>query len=120
MGVHFPNTAGVRSPHEANRLVRYRRYYRDFSGEAEEVRRAREIDALPLVEWRGKHGTKPPQWLRTIRCHGVTGKGPHDCNVPESLLWALMTLREFHCVYHPKEQQPDRLCALLNQPGRKR
>lgn len=56
-------------------------------------RRAREIIALPVVEWRGKR-------LCTIRCNGTTGKGPHDVHVPESLLWALLSLTHYRCVYH--------------------
>ena len=55
--------------------------------------RQREIDALPLVEWKGR-------WLRTIRCTGERGRGPHPVNVPESLLWALIDFSVFRCQYH--------------------
>ena len=55
--------------------------------------RQSEIEALPAVEWKGKP-------LRTLRCHGTSGKGPHDCNVPEGLLWSLIDLRAFRCPYH--------------------
>ncbi len=55
--------------------------------------RQAEIDALPCVEWRGRR-------LRTLRCHGVTGRGPHDVNVPEALLWSLMHFGAFRCPYH--------------------
>lgn len=53
------------------------------------------IDALPEVEWKGK-------LLRTIRCHGTTGRGPHDVNVPESLLWALLDPARYVCAFHTR------------------
>lgn len=54
-----------------------------------------EIELLPMVEWKGKT-------LRTIRCNGITGKGPHTVNVPDALLWALIDLRDWCCPYHPR------------------
>lgn len=57
------------------------------------VRRLTEIRALPQVEWKGRK-------LRTIRCQGEFGKGPHDVNVPESLLWTLRHFEAFRCPYH--------------------
>lgn len=64
-----------------------------WRGEAEAARRQAEIDALPRVEWKGKT-------LRTLRCHGETGRGPHDVNLPEQHLWALIDFRMFRCPYH--------------------
>lgn len=58
-----------------------------------EPRRAAEIEALPVVIWKG-HG------LRALRCCGTTGKGPHAVNLPEDLLWLLMDLRRYRCPYH--------------------
>lgn len=84
---------GATAPHEAARCERTRAYYRDALGVEAEARRAAEINALPCAEWKGRQ-------LRTIRCHGTSGKGPHDCNVPESMLWALIGLTPFYCVYH--------------------
>lgn len=55
--------------------------------------REAEIGQLPKVTWKGRD-------LYTLRCHGTSGKGPHDCNVPEGLLWSLMSLKHFLCVYH--------------------
>ena len=57
------------------------------------AQRQAEIDALPTVEWKGKT-------LRTLRCNGTSGKGPHDTNVPEDLLWALIDFRIYRCPYH--------------------
>lgn len=51
------------------------------------------IQALPLIVWKGRQ-------LRTIRCQGTSGKGPHDVNVPEALCWHLIDLRGFYCPYH--------------------
>lgn len=73
--------------------------FQDYLGLVADSERAREIAALPTVQWKGKT-------LKTLRCHGITGKGPHDCNVPEALLWALISLRDFRCVYHPREVEP--------------
>jgi hypothetical protein len=67
--------------------------YVEDCGEALTLKREAEIAAMPQVEWKGRK-------LRTIRCHGTTGKGPHDVNVPESLLWALISLKRFRCPYH--------------------
>jgi hypothetical protein len=52
------------------------------------------IAALPVVDWKGKT-------LRTLRCTGTTGKGPHNVNVPESLLWALLDVGTYRCAFHP-------------------
>jgi len=52
-----------------------------------------EVAALPTVMWKGRQ-------LRTIRCHADFGKGPHDVNVPESLLWSLLDFCAFRCPYH--------------------
>jgi hypothetical protein len=60
--------------------------------EAERKREA-EIAALPTVTWRGRR-------LYTLRCQGDFGKGPHDMNVPESILWTLIAFRAFRCPYH--------------------
>ena len=61
--------------------------------------RQAEIDALPTVEWRGRT-------LYTITCHGQRGKGHHQVNVPESLLWQLISIRRYVCPYH----HPDCCC----------
>ena len=55
--------------------------------------RSYEIQHLPAVEWKGRT-------LRTITCHGTSGKGHHRVNVPESLLWQLMSVHYFMCPYH--------------------
>jgi len=91
-------THGVAAPNHRQiaQARRARVAFREFRGPTAEASRATEIATLPAVVWKGKH-------LRTIRCHGTTGKGPHDCNVPEGLLWALMSLDRFHCVYHPRD-----------------
>ena len=31
---------------------------------------------------------------------GTSGKGPHDVNVPLVVVWSLISLRRFYCVYH--------------------
>lgn len=59
----------------------------------ERQQRAAQIATLPAVEWKGRT-------LFTIRCHGDFGRGPHNLNVPESLLWSLMNLNWFLCPYH--------------------
>lgn len=61
--------------------------------EADTAKRAAEIAALPIVTWRG-------QIMRTIRCNGQTGRGPHLMNVPEHLLWALIDFRAYRCAFH--------------------
>ena len=84
---------GATAPHEAARCQRTREQFREVRGVADEQQRATEITALPTVVWKGRT-------LKTLRCWGISGKGPHDCNVPESMLWALIGLQPFYCVYH--------------------
>jgi hypothetical protein len=57
------------------------------------ARRQAAIEALPTVQWKGRT-------LYTIRCHGDFGKGPHDVNVPEAILWQLISVNRFLCPYH--------------------
>lgn len=78
---------------EINALARAKALFIDVMGEGRVAHRQAEIDALPTVVWKGKT-------LHTIRCHGDFGKGPHDMNVPESLLWNLIWLPSYRCVYH--------------------
>jgi hypothetical protein len=54
------------------------------------------IDSLPVVEWKG-------ETLRTLRCQGRTGRGPHDQHVPEGLLWSLMDPHRWLCPFHAHE-----------------
>ena len=77
---------GVATPlHRLERqLVKAKAMYVEMCGPVSALMRECEIAALPTVKWKGKA-------LRTIRCHGTSGKGPHDCNVPEGLLWSLMS-----------------------------
>lgn len=79
--------------HYEARLARARSAYLDIAGPDRAAERAAQIAALPTVEWRGRN-------LRTIRCTGTTGRGPHDMHVPETLLWALIDLGRYRCPYH--------------------
>lgn len=68
---------------------------REMLGPERGQQREDDIAALPTVEWKGR-------LLKTIRCHGTNGRGPHDLNVPEAALWSLISLEDFHCVFHPR------------------
>jgi hypothetical protein len=83
----------VRSPFEPRILADSRADYCDLYGPARTAKREQEIAALPRVTWKG-------HTLFTIRCTGDFGKGPHDYNVPESVLWNLMAFSRFRCAYH--------------------
>ncbi len=89
---HGAVTSGWRQVNDARRA---KAAFVEFLGPEAATLREAQIAALPSVTWTGKP-------LKTLRCHGTTGKGPHDCNVPEGLLWALISLEGFHCVYHGK------------------
>ena len=91
-------TTGLHCNH-AKQTERARGQFREFYGTQREAIRAAEIDAFPSVEWKGKR-------LRTFRCHGIRGKGPHAVNVPESLLWALIDLRMWCCPFHTGDAAP--------------
>ena len=81
------------SPHDLRYLPRDMATFREWRGQMDYMIRSAEIAALPRVVWRGRT-------LYTLRCNGTTGKGPHDVNVPERLLWNLIELRAFVCPYH--------------------
>ena len=83
--------------HQARILRDARAQFRECRGEADYRRREAEIAALPSVTFKGRA-------LKVLRCHGVRGKGPHDCHVPESMLWALMGLTHWCCVFHHGDQ----------------
>lgn len=83
--------------HEQRILRDARAAFLAFRGSASYDRRVAEIAALSDVEFKGRA-------LKVLRCHGVRGKGPHDCNVPESMLWALISLAHFCCVFHHGDQ----------------
>ena len=76
---------------------RSERFAREFMGGEWCARRQDEIDALPTKEWKGRT-------LYTIRCQGVRGKGPHAVHVPKSLLWQIVSLTDYFCVYHAADR----------------
>lgn len=90
----------MRQTYTADRDVRdaarARAFFVELEGHAAAERRAAEIAALPAVVWKGKT-------LRTLRCTGTTGKGPHDQHVTEGQLWALISLTRWRCAFHPAE-----------------
>lgn len=72
-----------------------------------------EIAALPVVEWKGRT-------LYTLRCCGVSGKGPHDVNVPIAALWSLVSFQRFFCPYHAGDVWSEAVPPPGSQPhGRK-
>lgn len=79
--------------HERRALDRTRAYFIELRGARDAARRAAEIAALPSVEWKGHR-------LRTLRCLGPFGRGPHAVNVPEYVCWSLISLEAFTCPYH--------------------
>lgn len=79
--------------HEDKRCATARRSFRMIAGQKAERARKLLIRSLPTVQWKGRT-------LYTIRCTGTTGKGPHDVNVPESLLWSLIDPHRYRCPYH--------------------
>jgi len=80
--------------HEEARTRSARALFASLRSPVEVEAREAFIAGLPLVYWKGKP-------LRTLRCNGTTGRGPHDRQVPESLLWSLIDPRRYHCPYHP-------------------
>jgi len=64
-----------------------------YLGPESVARREAEIACLPLVIWKGRT-------LYTLRCQGTSGRGPHDVNVPLMMVWHLLSLTNFYCVYH--------------------
>ena len=85
----------VVAKHEDRIVSQMRVWFAGCFGAAGVLRREREIAALPLVEWKGRS-------LRSIQCHGDYGKGPHVVNLPESVLWNLIGLDNYRCVYHTR------------------
>lgn len=86
----------MRVPHavrERRARDRARAHFIELRGPAAAEVRAREIAALPVVEWKGRT-------LHTLTCRAEFGRGPHDVNVPEYLCWSLIALDHFRCPYH--------------------
>lgn len=65
----------------------------ELGGPACVTRREADITALPTVVWKGCT-------LYTLRCNGISGKGPHAVNVPLIMCWALVDLQRYYCPYH--------------------
>lgn len=82
------------------RRDRARSAYLELAGPEATARRQAYIDRLPVVEWKGKR-------LVTLRCNGRSGKGPHDQNVPEALIWSLMDPDRWLCPFHHHDGQPE-------------
>ena len=83
-------------PRHEDRILRdVKANFLALRGGKDYARRVAEIEALATVEWRGRT-------LFTIRCHGDYGKGPHDVNVPESLLWNLIGVDHYRCPFHTR------------------
>ena len=79
--------------HPIQQAARARSAFVAARGAEAEAARLAEIEGLAVVAWKGRT-------LRTIRCTGTSGRGPHDVHVPEALLWSLMDLARYRCVYH--------------------
>lgn len=97
----------IRSSHHATglhhaRILRdARAQFLEARGPADYARRQARIAALPDTTFKGRA-------LKVLRCHGVRGKGPHDCHVPESLLWILIDPHRYYCVFHHGDQLIER------------
>lgn len=78
----------------SNLLLREQRQLREFRALFVQVapdrymEREFGIQRLPDAEWKGRP-------LKTVRCVGCG----HDRNVPESMLWAVISLDRFLCEY---------------------
>jgi hypothetical protein len=83
--------------HPEKKAARAREAFIEVRGNAEALARGIAIEALPTVQWKGRT-------LYVIRCHGLSGKGPHDTNVPESVLWSVIDFRAFRCPYHANSE----------------
>lgn len=88
---------GATAQHGARILRDAKEQFLEFRGREDYNKRAAAISRLPDAEFKGRA-------LKVLRCHGVRGKGPHDCNVPESLLWILIDLNHWCCVFHHGDQ----------------
>ena len=64
----------------------------EYGREARQLRE-RQIAELPAAEWRG-------QPLRTVACDGDYGRGPHQQNIPEYILWTLLDVKVYRCPFH--------------------
>jgi hypothetical protein len=83
-------------PRHHDRILRdVQAQFLDLRGADGYAKREAEIAALPSIEWKGKT-------LRTVRCNGTTGRGPHLCNLPLTMCWNLIDLKHYVCVYHTR------------------
>lgn len=77
----------------ARHINRARAFFIEVRGHAASCARAGQITMRPTKTWKS-------QPLFRLLCHGTRGKGPHECWVPEALLWSLIDFRAFRCPYH--------------------
>lgn len=84
-----------RAEHDARDAQHGREAFVKALGEEAAVVRQIEIGTLPTVQWCGLTNGKPPRTLYTMRCVQCG----RDRNVPEGVLWCLMSLKRFYCVW---------------------
>lgn len=66
---------------------------KNYLGPTRAALRQAQVEALPNITWKGRE-------LYTLRCRGTSGKGEHNVNVPLAMVWSLLSLGRFFCVYH--------------------
>ena len=81
-----------RARRDARLAARARRAFRREFPRREWIR-AVQIAGLQRKQWRGRT-------LYGLTCRAEYGKGPHPMFVPEHVLWSLLDLRHYRCVYH--------------------
>lgn len=79
--------------HQDVRNARAQAAFLALRGAEDHERRRLEIKSLETSAWRG-------HTVYAIRCNGTTGKGPHTVNVPEALLWSLISFEAYRCPFH--------------------
>lgn len=79
--------------HQDRRDARAKQAFLALRGPADLAVREAQIQSLPHSVWRG-HA------VYAITCHGSTGKGPHQVNVPLALLFSLIEIEAYRCPFH--------------------
>lgn len=93
MSFETPHEPAVVARRELREASRARAAFVQTHGDGAANHRQWQIDQLPKIIRKGRQ-------LYTLRCRADFGKGPHDVNVPEHVLWALIDFRAFRCPFH--------------------
>ncbi len=90
---HRTVMAHQRGTYESRVTARTKAAFLTLRGVAHAAARGVDIAALPSKRWSG-------QRVYRMTCDADFGKGPHEVWLPARVLWSLIDLQRYRCVFH--------------------